>query len=269
MYPISIITINYNEADKLERTIKSIINQTTNNFEYIVIDGGSKDRSKQIIEKYSEYINYWVSEHDNGIYNAMNKGIKASKGQYLLFLNSGDELYNRTTIQNALTHLQCDDIISFSVNIVTNNNNIITYKHPEQPSFFYLCKNSLKHQSTFIKKELFYKIGFYDENKKIVSDWSFFLLALCKYNFSYKCVNIILSNFYSDGISNNVEYKALIHKEAEATLTQYFPHYYIDYLLYNKMLNADTHIYVERSKKRLLRKIQSFLGILIQKLNHL
>ncbi len=95
---LSIITINYNDKFGLERTIKSVQEQTFTNFEHIIIDGGSTDGSKEVIEANKNSFSYWVSEPDKGIYNAMNKGIKEAKGEYLFFLNSGDHLNG----QNAL-----------------------------------------------------------------------------------------------------------------------------------------------------------------------
>ena len=89
---LSIVTINYNDAIGLERTIQSVITQTFKDFEYIIIDGNSTDGSKEIIKKYSEKIQVAISEPDTGIYNAMNKGAALAKGEYLLFLNSGDNL---------------------------------------------------------------------------------------------------------------------------------------------------------------------------------
>src|SRR5574344_3096999 len=86
----SIITINYNNKVGLERTIKSVINQTCKDYEYIIIDGTSTDGSKEVIDKYKQYLNYWVSEPDEGIYYAMNKGTLMSHGDYCNFLNSGD-----------------------------------------------------------------------------------------------------------------------------------------------------------------------------------
>ena len=83
----SIITINFNNCDGLRRTIESVVNQTNDNYEYIVIDGGSTDGSVDVIQKYSDRISYWVSEKDDGIYNAMNKGVRHAHGDYCLFLN--------------------------------------------------------------------------------------------------------------------------------------------------------------------------------------
>ena len=88
MKPISIITINYNNASGLEKTIRSVVEQTYNEYEYIIIDGASLDKSKEVIQEYQRYIDFWCSEKDSGIYNAMNKGIQKASGEYLLFLNN-------------------------------------------------------------------------------------------------------------------------------------------------------------------------------------
>ena len=95
---LSIITINLNNASGLEKTIQSVINQTYKDFEFIVIDGASTDGSVEVIKKYSSGINYWVSESDTGIYNAMNKGIRKAQGEYCLFLNSADYLFSPNLI---------------------------------------------------------------------------------------------------------------------------------------------------------------------------
>ena len=88
MKQISIITINYNNASGLEKTIRSVVEQTYNEYEYIIIDGASSDKSKEVIQEYQRYIDFWCSEKDSGIYNAMNKGIQKASGEYLLFLVS-------------------------------------------------------------------------------------------------------------------------------------------------------------------------------------
>ena len=106
---LSIITINLNNKADLQKTIDSIFTQTCKEFEWVIIDGGSTDGSVELIKETLQYINYWVSEPDKGIYNAMNKGIKASHGEYLLFLNSGDYLYDSSVIHNVLPLLKDRD----------------------------------------------------------------------------------------------------------------------------------------------------------------
>ena len=112
MYKLSIITINKNNAIGLEKTIQSVINQTYfDKIEYIVIDGLSTDGSSITIEKYKNYFSYWISEKDNGIYDAMNKGTNVAIGEYLLFLNSGDALYHNKIIEEIYPKLNTYDIV--------------------------------------------------------------------------------------------------------------------------------------------------------------
>ena len=99
---VSIITITYNAAPFLERTIKSIIGQTSRDFEYLVIDGGSKDGTLKIIEQYRKHIDYLVSEPDKGLYDAMNKGLQAATGDYVWFMNAGDEIYDARVLEKVV-----------------------------------------------------------------------------------------------------------------------------------------------------------------------
>ena len=112
---ISVITINYNNHAGLLKTIDSVVNQTYNNFEYIIIDGGSTDGSVDVIYKYADRIDYWVSEPDKGIYNAMNKGIDVAKGEYCIFLNSGDSFCDYQTLSLSLPFLDGTDVVADSI----------------------------------------------------------------------------------------------------------------------------------------------------------
>ena len=108
----SIITINYNNVEGLRNTIKSVVNQTYTDYEFIIIDGGSTDGSVEVIKEYANIITYWVSEPDKGIYNAMNKGIEVANGEYLNFMNSGDCFYNNDVLQKVADyHLEKDMIV--------------------------------------------------------------------------------------------------------------------------------------------------------------
>lgn len=199
---LTIITINYNNLEGLKRTMESVINQTWQEFEYIVIDGGSTDRSAEYIESQNGNIDYWVSEPDKGIYNAMNKGIAKATGEYLLFLNSGDHLNDSTVLEKINVHLKDEEMIYFNIREIRGNSMWIK-KCPQEITFSHLFRFTIPHQSTFIQKSLFERVGLYDENLKIVSDWKFFILAFSKYNATYIYVDDDFSTYYLDGISTH------------------------------------------------------------------
>lgn len=256
---ISLITINYNDKIGLERTLKSVTNQTYQDFEYIVIDGGSTDGSKEIIEQYSNKINYWISEPDNGVYNAMNKGILKANGEYLLFINSGDELYNLEVLKENLKFIHTHDLVCFNINVVGEIDNYIK-KYPSKISFSYLYRDTLPHPATFIKKSLFEKIGLYDEHFKIVSDWKFFILALVKHNATYQYVDTVFSIFYFDGISSRKENLEILLAEREQVLNQEFSLIIKDYNHINQQKLLIQELKMNRILK-LFRKL-GFLKII-------
>jgi glycosyltransferase involved in cell wall biosynthesis len=224
---LSIITINYNNLDGLQRTVESVVNQTWAAFEYIVIDGGSTDGSVAYIERQSEHIDYWVSEPDNGIYNAMNKGIRMATGEYLLFLNSGDSFFSSMILEQNYESITLQDIIYFNLNVV-DGNTIFLKKYPDQLSFSYFTKDTLPHPATFIKASLFSKLGMYDESLQIVSDWKFFIESICKFNCSYLRVDETLATFYLDGVSSDSQNKVLIFEEKQKVLKSGFQAFMTD-----------------------------------------
>lgn len=218
---ISIITINFNNLEGLKKTMTSVLGQTWKEFEYIVIDGGSTDGSMAYIESQSKNIDYWVSETDTGIYNAMNKGIKVSKGEYLLFLNSGDVLFSHEILHQNYKFITLYDIIYFNLNVV-NEKEIFIKKYPDQLLFSYFVHDTLPHPATFIRKAIFNKIGLYDESLKIVSDWKFFIQSICKFNYTYKRIDETLSTFYLDGLSSDPSNSNIILAEKQKVLISDF-----------------------------------------------
>lgn len=185
----SIITINYNNKDGLRNTIESVINQTFTNFEYIIIDGGSTDGSVDVIKEYADRIDYWVSEPDKGIYNAMNKGIKQAHGKYLNFMNSGDCFFNELCLEYIN---KCNDKSDLLIGKdyyydKISNKSFMTILPPILDMFIFY-KHTLPHQSTFFKKDLF-KSYLYDEEFHYVSDWKFYIQKLVFEKCSYMYYN--------------------------------------------------------------------------------
>ena len=159
---ISIITVNYNEKN-IERTLKSIVTQTFQDFEWIIIDGGSNPETLSIINKYKNRINILISEKDDGVYDAMNKGIKISGGSWLIFMNAGDSFYENTSLEKIfskyITAIQQKDIIYCDSIYHTIDN--IKYKpvFPDKLDSKFWYESCISHQSSFIKRELFEKYG--------------------------------------------------------------------------------------------------------------
>ncbi len=223
MPKLSVITVCYNNLEGLKKTIDSVASQTWNVFEYIIIDGGSDDGTKEFLQSRQSVITYWVSEPDNGIYQAMNKGIHAANGEYLLFLNSGDHFYNNTVLAENHSCLGQYDLTCFNLQIVGRTTTLFSV--PEKLRFSNLYFSSLPHSATFIKKELFAKIGYYDESLRVVADWKFFLLALFIHHCTYIKIQQTLSTFYLDGISSRAGYG----HEREFVLKEYFSDFVPDY----------------------------------------
>ncbi len=200
MPKLSIITVNLNNAKGLQKTIESVINQTFTDYEYIIIDGGSTDDSKEIIEKYADKITYWVSEPDKGIYNGMNKGIKISAGEWVYLLNSGDWFYNDDVL---------NDIFKRNINVAIIYGNVFFEKdkiiHAGKFNQYKLMWKNICHQSIFFKKTIFKEIGFFNEKYKIVADWEHNIKWFTNRRIKQKYLNSIIANYEQGGISQNTD----------------------------------------------------------------
>ena len=214
---ISIITVNYNNLAGLQKTMQSVASQTWQEFEYIIIDGGSTDGSLKYIESNAHLVHYWVSEPDRGVYHAMNKGIAKATGEYLLFLNSGDHFFSKEVLRKNEQAICNYDLIYFNQLVVGEAKKFVK-QYPATLSFAYFLKDNLPHQATFVKKEIFSKVGLFKEDFKIVADWKFFIDSICKYHASYRYVDKTLITFYLGGISSNPESHKIIHEEKQQVL---------------------------------------------------
>ncbi len=220
---LSIITVNLNNAEGLLKTIESVIHQTFDNYEYIVIDGASTDGSVELMKQYADKLTYWLSEPDKGIYNAMNKGIKAASGDYLLFLNSGDYLSGSNILEKISGYINDEDIIYGNGILETKEGKLVTIEIPDSPGVEYFSSNSLHHPSTLIKKRLFEQYGLYNEANRIVSDWEFFIKAIVISNVKIKKIPFSISVNEDNGFSRNIENRVIFKEEINSVLRRYFP----------------------------------------------
>jgi glycosyltransferase involved in cell wall biosynthesis len=183
---LSIITINRNNATGLDETMRSVISQTDGIFEYIVIDGASIDGSIGVIKKYTDSLAgrlKWISEPDNGIYNAMNKGIRMASGNYVQFLNSGDCLASNDVTERMTAELKRNDYPSILYGNMLKDmpdGRVVRDRcfAGQEISFLGFYTGTLNHSPAYIRKDLFDKYGLYDENLRIVSDWKWYLQAI-------------------------------------------------------------------------------------------
>ncbi len=196
---ISVVTVVFNGEANLEQTIQSVINQTYDNVEYIIIDGGSTDGSRSIIEKYDSCVSYWLSEPDRGIADAMNKGLQLSIGDYFLLLHSDDYLLEPDTLERAVHYLKDPSpICAFSLYFDYNGQRQLT--HPKPWNWRMNFKTSLLHQAVICRRDLFEQIGGFDAQFKIAMDYDFFLRAY-REGINVRYINIPISVMRKIGVS--------------------------------------------------------------------
>ncbi len=206
---VSVITVCYNSAHLLQRTIKSLRLQTYSEIEYIVIDGASKDNTKQIIKENQDIINLWISEPDNGLYYAMNKGLDLANGEYVIYINAGDMFYSPDTLEKVFANHQDDvDIYYGDTMILAENQKEIGSRRLGPPK--QLTKDSFRwgmtvcHQSIFIKRTIAPK---YNTSYRITADYDWVLTSIEN---AKKIVNTntYISKFLSGGLSSKHIVKA-------------------------------------------------------------
>ena len=217
----SIITVNFNNCKGLQRTIDSVLAQTSNDREFIVIDGGSTDGSKELLEKYDAQLDYWVSEPDRGIYNGMNKGIAQAKGEFVNFMNSGDTFFDTKTLEQVGLIMDGSDIVvgsDYNEDPATGKSAITIL--PLRISFATFFTQTFPHQSSFIRRNLFDSSP-YDESLTIVADWKFFLDKVVGEGRSVQLVDFPISRREQDGISNSQVQKTM--QERQHVLDELLP----------------------------------------------
>ena len=219
---ISIITVCYNSAKTIDKTILSVANQTYKNIEYIIVDGNSNDNTLRIIQKHDDKISKWISEPDQGLYDAMNKGIEMATGDLIGILNSDDTFNSNTVIEEIVNFHRHNDIDASVGNIVQHkdNNKIVRlytskYWNPEKLKIGFMPP----HPSIFLKRELFGLYGFYDLGFKIGADYELITRFFLKNKITWKYSGIITTAMLVGGLSSSgsSSYK-LITKEIQKAL---------------------------------------------------
>lgn len=254
---ISIITINRNHSAGLRKTLQSVASQE-GEVEHIIIDGGSTDDSVDVINDYRVSVNgryevKWVSEMDNGIYCAMNKGIRMASGDYIQFLNSGDYLVDSNVISRVIENLQGDICIG-NVEYGTG----VVFNAKQRVSMYTFIHSTLPHTSAFIKRSLFDEYGLYDENLRIVSDWKWYLQVVGLAGRKVHFMDITISHFEGGGISN-VQYSRT-QQEREQVLANILPESVLnDYVYYKEDLTLHDVLMTKKYLYRIYNKIGKIL----------
>ena len=199
MEKVSIITVVYNASKTIEQTIRSVLNQTYPNIEYIVIDGGSTDGTVDIIRKFLEKIDIFVSEKDDGLYDAMNKGIKLASGEIIGILNS-DDTYTENAVSLVVDNFKNRqiDILYGNALLVDEASEIGLYDCSDIEQIWY--RMAIPHPSTFVKKEIYDKYGVFDIQYQIAADYDLMLRLYCE-GVRFSHINEILTRFRTGGMS--------------------------------------------------------------------
>lgn len=220
----TIITITYNAARWLERTVLSVLSQSYPHIEYIIIDGASTDGTVDIIKQYASGLAYWVSEPDRGLYDAMNKGLERASGDYVWFMNAGDTLYTADTVQRIVASLKksvsLPDVIYGETAIVDAEGKSLGMRRLKAPKR--LTWKSFRmgmlvcHQSFIAKRELAPK---YDTQYRLVADFDWCIQCLKRSRKTHN-THLVLSNFLEDGLSSTQRKASL--KERYAVMCKYY-----------------------------------------------
>lgn len=207
----------------MQKTLDSVFAQTFSDFEFIVIDGGSTDGSVDLIRSHESRIHFWVSEPDRGIYHAQNKGLEQAGGEYCLFLNSGDSLVQSNVLQRIFESKPTEDIVYGNMIIRDQQGKERLGKMPAELSFHHMIADTLWHPVSFIKRDLFTRLGKYDETLKMVADYDFFLKAVIVNKVTTRHSGVSVAVFNLDGFSSDPRNVELRLKEREIVQSRYFP----------------------------------------------
>jgi glycosyltransferase involved in cell wall biosynthesis len=234
----SIITVNLNNASGLKKTIESVVSQTFNDFEYIVVDGASSDESVDIIKNFESKISYWVSEKDSGVYNAMNKGIKRAAGKYFLFLNSGDMLVAKDVLKKVADSMSHEAIVYGDLFFSMKYSKRLG-KQPDELSIIHMIRGTIFHPASFIEASLLKNVDGFDESFKIAGDYDFFVKVIILDKVKTHHLPFPIAVFNTSGLSNIRANKTIEVSERTLIQQKYFTDLQLkDAAAYSKLINS-------------------------------
>jgi len=218
---ISVITVSYNAADVIGRTMRSIMSQTYEDMEYIIVDGASTDGTDAVISSCESGIDKWVSEPDSGIYEAMNKGVRMSTGDFCIFMNAGDMFVDDTVLEKVAPMLDSRySIIMGNQIILSHEGRFLSYdRHWDTFRKDKLFYDSIYHQASFIRRSDMISHP-YDEKLRMVSDWKLALDLIGLHPEMYHGVDVDVCLFFKDGITQRQHEHGL--SEREQVIKDYF-----------------------------------------------
>lgn len=221
---VSIITISYNNLKGLKDTYQSISRQTFDDYEWIVIDGGSTDGTKEFLEEHNSEIAYWCCEPDKGVYNAQNKGTERAKGEYSIYMNSGDSFYADDVLEKVFGQDIDADIIYGNWMLVFEDGKTRLGYAPEAADLAYFFDDNMCHQSMFIRTEAVRERP-YDESFRIYADWEEWL-ALYTLGKKFKKIDLTICYFMVGGISTGDNASEKLKQERKAEIGRIKDRYY-------------------------------------------
>ncbi len=246
---LSVITIAYNNLAGLRRTANSIQTQTFIDYEWIVIDGGSTDGTKEYLSSLEKQPDFWCSELDNGIYDAMNKGLSHACGEWCLFLNSGDSLCERNVLERVFAKISDGDIVYCDA-VFQDRNKSFHMSYPDKLTLDFFTERCICHQATFIRRQLLVDTNGYSTDYKIVSDWRAWVIWIMQGK-RFDHLPIVVCTFMLDGIGSTKLQEA--KEERERVFEELLPEY-VKPLLFNETYHRSLEHYVKKLHAQFLNK---------------
>lgn len=224
---VSIITIAYNNLEGLKDTYRSIRRQTFCDFEWIVVDGGSTDGTKEFLEEHNEELAWWCSEKDKGVYNAQNKGTLHARGEYSIYMNSGDSFYADDVLEKVFEQdIANADIVYGNWMLVFEDGKTRLGRAPEVADLTYFFDDNMCHQSMLIRTEAVRNRPF-DESFRIYADWEEWL-ALLMQGKRFEKTDMTICNFMVGGISTGDNASEKLKQERKAEIRRIQERYYTE-----------------------------------------